>query len=71
MSTEEDEYSHRLICATYKVVWQLCRVAAGFWEQVTESDAFGSVTQDLLLDPRQELRHEVAGIITTACGKEL
>ena len=70
MSAEEDGYSQRLICATYTVIWLLCRVVPGFWEQVTESDAFGSVTQDLLLDPRQALRHRVAKIITETCGKE-
>lgn len=69
VSTEEDGYSQRLICATYTVIWLLCRVAPGFWDQVTGSDAFGSVTQDLLLDPRP-LRHRVAKIITETCGKE-
>lgn len=66
----EDDFSTRLICATYTVIWLLCAVDPDFWEEATGSDALGSVTQDLLLDPRQELRQKIAAIITETCGKE-
>lgn len=69
-SNAEDEYSQRLICATYTVIWLLSVVAPGFWEEVMKSDAFGSATQDLLLDHRPALRHRIAKIITEACSKE-
>lgn len=71
ISTAEDEYSQRLVWATYTAIWLLCRVAPSFWEQVTESDAFGSATQELLLDHRKTLRDRVYNILKEACGKDM
>lgn len=70
MSTAEDEYSLRVICATYTAIWLLCRVDTSLWEQITESDAFGSATQELLLDPRKALRDRVYSILKEACSKD-
>jgi hypothetical protein len=66
----ENEYSTRLVCATYTVIWLLGRVAPAFLEEIMASETLGSVTQDLILDSRLELRRKISAILSEACSND-
>ena len=69
-SGPEDEYSLRLISSTYSAVLLLSILNSGFWDEVSKSDTFGSITQGLLLDSRAGVRNKMSQIIREACQKE-
>ncbi|PKS12676.1 hypothetical protein jhhlp_000884 [Lomentospora prolificans] len=69
-STPKDAHSLRLIPATFTAILLLCVVSAGYWDELTKTDAFGSLTQELLLDPKFAIRDKISQIIKDACLDE-
>ncbi|CAI4218916.1 unnamed protein product [Parascedosporium putredinis] len=69
-SNPNDEHSLRLIPATFTAILLLCVVRAGCWDELVKTDEFGTLTQELLLDPRFAIREKVSKVVKEACRDE-